>query len=181
MTKTLIFFVLSLILSNVTQGDAANWASIENYNLKYPFYISGTYVKGSNLVEPAPVRGKYLEVDVGGVVIIKKGAGFFLKIHIIKTPNSLLYFKIEYPNPLDASQPFINGMEYNPDGNVYIFSSPSVIKGLAGYGDYVIKIYVYDNKEAKNPIEILEQTVRSYVDTRENEILIFTKVLSTVN
>ena len=177
--KILILTFLSLIVFNpVAFGD---WVPVDKYDLSYPIFISGTKIKGvSNITEPQAQKGEYLEVVAGGVILIKRGAAFFLKVKVIKKPQVGLYFKIEYPNPIDPSNSWVNDAVYDPSGDIYIFSSPDVVPGLAGYGDYLLKISVYESRESEVPLEVIKQKVRSYVDTRTNQILIFKKVLSTI-
>ncbi len=170
--------ILTMLFCN--PGWAANWVSVKDYNLDYPLMIAGTYQKKmSNVTEPRPVESKYLQVIAGGVVLIDNGAGLFLRVRWIGEPIKNTYFKIEYPNPKDPSQPLVNDF-FNETGlTEYNFSSPDVIGGLVGYRDYFITVYVYENKESKEPMDVLKQKVRSYVDTR-GEVLIFKKVLKTV-
>ena len=171
-------FVTILFFCFTSSVFAANWVPVKNYRLHYPTYISGTYLKGkSNITEPKPTKSEYLEVLAGGAVLIERGAGLFLNVKLRKKPSTKLYFKIEYPNPMNPSKPLINDMDFEEDMEECHFSSPEVIWGLKGYNDYVIKVSVYENKAANEPIEILEQHVRSYVDTQNQEVLIFKKLL----
>lgn len=158
---------------------AENWVAVEDYELDYPLQIAGTYQKRlSNITEPKPVKSKYLEVIAGGVVLIDRGAGFFLRLKWMGDPIKGAYFKIEYPNPKDPSNPLVNDFLNERGLTQFAFSSPDVVEGLKGYSDYGITVYVFETKDAAEPMDVLKQNVRSYVDT-QGKTLIFKKVLTT--
>lgn len=160
---------------------AASWVPVKKYRLDYPVKISGTLLKGkSNMTEPQPVSSKYLEVVAAGAVLIERGSGLFIYLKFVEKPTEGLYFKIVYPNPKDPDNPLINDYEYKDGIEELNLSSPDVIWGLKGYQTYKIKIYVYEYKGAAEPIDVLEQNVRSYVDTQESDVLIFKNILSTI-
>lgn len=51
-------------------------------------------------------------------------------------------------------------------GDWRISHSPEFVKGLKSYADYEITVKIFDSRGAKEPIDMLKQTIRCYVDTR---------------
>ena len=165
------------LLSFNASAHAATWVPVKNYRFEYPVQISGTYRQGSNVTEPKPVKSKYLEVITGGAVLIERGAGLFLRAKPTPDAPKNLYYTIEYPNPADPSHPLVNDF-LDESYAEFSFSSPDIIKGLWGYYTYEITVKIFAKKESAEPMDVLKQNVRSYVDT-QGETLIFRKVLGT--
>jgi hypothetical protein len=180
--KKIIVSAMVFILGSASLAFADNWVSVSKYKFDYPVMISGTLQKGqSNVTEPKPVKSEYLQVVAGGAVLIDRGAGLFLRVDLIKKPETKIYFKIEYPNPADPKNPLINDMEYDPKMEGMHFSSPDVIWGLKGYESYPIKVTIYESKGSDKIIDTLTQNVRTYIDTQSpDDVLIFKKVLGNV-
>jgi hypothetical protein len=181
MKKIIIFIALASCTLLSSSAEPSNWVAAKRHIKSYPIYVSGVNIAGaSNVTEPRPKKSSYLETLAGGIILIERGAGFFLNVKILKEPESKLYFKIEYPNPANPSKPLINDIEYEEGMVALHLSSPDVIWGLKGYARYTIKVSVFSKKSDSEPIETLTQSVRSYVDTQDNEILIFKRTLQTL-
>jgi hypothetical protein len=140
-----------------------------------PKLVIGTYQKGSNLTEPRPKKSEYLETMHGGIVLIEDVAGFYLFAKVIKHPERELYLRIEYEDP-SGREPLVNDMRFMPDADELHFSAPHGVRGLKSYGDYQIVVKVFDSKDAREPLDTLKQTVRSYVDTRGEKPKLFKRL-----
>ena len=176
------FLVLIFFISGrVADAGDEEWIPLKDLRVSYPQYIVGTNQKGkSNITEPRPVTSQYLDVDAGGIILVKQGAGFFLKVSLIRQLPAKAHFKIEYPNPKDSQHPLVNEMEHDPNLGGYLFASPDVVWGLKGYGTYEIKVYVYAHRGDTEPIDVLKQNILRYADTQTLEVLIFKNVLKTL-
>lgn len=179
-TQSLLFFLFLFYVSNAFAVGDGDWVYVRDYDVDLPIYVQGTYMKGSNVTEPKPQESKYLKVDNAGTVIVEAGVGFFLNVTIKKRPPTKYYITVEYPNPEDPARPLINDVPFNPLHENLVLSSPEVIKNLAGYGDYDVIIRVYKDENSMELVDTLTQTIRSYVDTREEDVRIFEKAMKTV-
>jgi len=130
-----------------------------------PVVVMGTYQKGSNFTEPRPKKSKYLQTIHGGIVVMGSDAAFYLFTKVIKKPDKKLYIRVDYENP-DGGSPLQNDMWFEPSLEGMRFSAPHFVKGLRSYADYVITVRIFTSREAREPIDTLRQTIRSYVDTR---------------
>ena len=129
-----------------------------------PQLISGTYLAGSNVTEPRPSQSKHFETLHGGVVVIGNVAGFYLFVKVREAPPSPLYVQIEYQDPLGGPS-ITNDMEFLPTMQELRFSSPSAVRGLRVGAEYKITVKVFEQRHATETLDVLVQTVRSYVDT----------------
>ena len=144
-----------------------------SYATAQPKLVIGTYQKGNNITEPRPKKSEYLETLHGGIVLIDDQAGYYLFTRVVKHPKRELYIKVEYQDPA-GGKPLVNDMPFMPTAEELHFSAPHGVKGLKSYGDYQIVVKVFASKDSKEPLDILKQTVRSYVDTRGPKPQLFT-------
>jgi hypothetical protein len=137
--------------------------------------FSGTYSKGHNITEPRPASSRYFETTEGGVVVIGNKAGFYLYVKMREQPPTPLYVRIEYENP-EGGSPASNDTDIAPGHEGFGFSSPHFVKGLKIYSDYKIVVKAFSSRDAREPIDVLRQTVRSYVDSRGEELKVFRRL-----
>lgn len=161
-SKYLIFLV-SVLFATIA-GPAAQ-----------PALVIGTYQTGSNVTEPRPKKSAYLETLHGGIVVVGDSAGYYLFTKVIRKPEKDLYVVVDYENP-SGGKPFTNDMEFKTTAEELHFSAPEFVKGLESYSDYDITVRVFESKEAKEPIDMLKQTIRSYVDTRGPKAKMFRRL-----
>jgi hypothetical protein len=135
----------------------------------------GTYSKGHNITEPRPASSRYFQTTEGGVVVIGNKAGFYLYVKMREQPQMPLYVRIEYENP-EGGSPASNDMDIAPGHEAFGFSSPDFVKGLKIYSEYKIVVKAFISREAHEPIDVLCQTVRSYVDSRQEELKVFRRL-----
>jgi hypothetical protein len=127
--------------------------------------VMGTYQKGSNFTEPRPKKSEFLQTIHGGIGVIGSDAAFYLLTKVIKKPEKRLYVRVDYENP-DGGSPLQNDMWFEPSFERMLFSAPHFVKGLRSYSNYVITVRIFPSRQARDPIDTLRQTIRSYVDTR---------------
>ncbi len=139
-----------------------------------PFTYSGIWQQGHDLTEPRPKKSDLLAVRDGGVVIMPKGAGYYLTVSLKEPHDQPLYFKITWPNPLDKHMPMVNDLTL-PSGDTQMnFSAPEYVKGLRIYKTYTIKVEVFDNPQHfGRPLDTLSQKLRSYVDSTGTYIKVY--------
>ena len=178
MKRFIFIAALLLIGSNVLALE--DWVNLRDYTVEFPFFVSGTYTEGANQTEPQPLESKYLQVEQAGMLVLKKGVGFFLNVKIKERPKTQYYITVQYPNPLDPTNPLTNDVPFSPLHEYLKLSSPDLIKGLDGYEDYEITLHVYKDEKSMELIDTLTQPVRCYLDTREARVRIFRKVIESI-
>jgi hypothetical protein len=139
-----------------------------------PLLISGTYQKGSNVMEPRPKKSAYLQTVHGGTVVIGDQAGYYLFVRVIKKPSKDLFMRIYYENP-DGGQPFTNTRTFGRDAEEFHLGSPDFVKNLTNYATYSITVKVFESADAQAPTDVLTQKIRSYVDTH-GKVKLFRKL-----
>ena len=158
-----IIFLVSALLAMVTAQAAP------------PALAIGTYQKGNNVTEPRPQKSEYFETLHGGIVVVGDNAGYYLFAKVIKKPTKDSYIVVEYENP-SGGKPFTNDMEFKTTAEELHFSAPEFVKGLKSYSDYGITVKVFESREAKEPIDVLKQTIRCYVDTSGPKAKMFNRL-----
>lgn len=138
-----------------------------------PVFSKGTYMPGSNITEPRPVKSRLLSVEHGGFVILESGAAYYLHAVLNEPLTSNVYLRIEYENPRDREHPFVNDMELTPETRAVRFSSPDVVWGIQNYKDYTIRVTAFSSRQSSEPIDSLVQPVRAYVDTTTDKVRVF--------
>ena len=145
-----------------------------------PKLIAGVFSRGHNITEPKPQKSRFLETIQGGVVVLDEIAGFFLTVRVTESPGESMYIRAEYEDPLGGPSK-TNDQEFNPADKGFAFSSPAHVPGLKNYQDYMVTVSVYRHKSDAEPIDVLRQKIRSYVDTTGSEIKVFSRIRSTEN
>lgn len=166
----LLITSLALLLLLASCGVTTGTSPVKT---KKPAFVTGTYTPGSNLTEPRPRESKFLKTEHAGFVVLEKGAAYYLHARVIQPRSSPIYIRVEYENPRDNGQPFVNDMELPPSRTSLTFSSPDVVSGIRNYGSYTIRATIYENRKSTTPIDTLVQPVRAYVDTTTSEVRVF--------
>ena len=69
-----------------------------------------------------------------------------------------------FENPKDSKKPFTEETAVSqPKQSLSLTHGP--VKGLGIYRDYHITVKIFRHKGDGEPLDVLEQTVRSYIDT----------------
>ena len=171
------FFMTGLALALAVSAFAADWVSVKEFEIKYPFFIPGIYRQASYVSDPKKMKSRFLAVDDGGVLLTEEGAKLFVRARSIAAPQGEMYLKAEFPNPANPGRPTFVEMDFKKEGT-FMFTSPDVIKGLKGKEDYIITLSVFLKTDRDRSVDSIVQKVRSYVDTQKKDILIFDGILS---
>lgn len=137
-----------------------------------PIFLAGTYEKGANLTTPRPQVSKFFKTYAGGFDVAKDGAAYKVFVDVTQRRDKPMYVRVEFENPLDSKSPLTEEASLSADDNSIALTSKPV-KGLKVYSDYIVKVMLYDSKDSEKPLDVLEQKVRSYVDTRGKEPKIY--------
>jgi hypothetical protein len=130
-----------------------------------PPLVSGVWRKGHNITEPRPKSSTFMKVLEGGFLVLPTAAVYRLQIEISPNLSTPYFMQALFENPLDRSKPFTEQTVVSrPDNNVTLTHGP--VKGLRISGDYRITVKIFRHKGDAEPIDVLEQKVRSYVDTK---------------
>lgn len=140
-----------------------------------PQLVKGTYLKGSNLTEPRPAESKYLKTVHGGVVIAGDIVGFYLIVEFKESLSTDLFARIEYEDPLGGPAAE-NTATLGPGMEGAAFSSPGHVDGLEVYEDYTVTISLYESESSDAPIDVLSQTIRSYVENKDGVTKVFDSI-----
>ena len=144
---------------------------------KQRVYVQGTYTPGANWTLPRPRQSRFFRVDDAGFLVLKnKGAAFYLRAGVPEHRTTTYYVRIEYDNPQDASHPFANDLDLEPDMDRVVFTSPDVVWGIQNYQTYTIRVSVFTDRESKQPIDTLIQPLRAYVVTTTGEVRVYNEM-----
>jgi len=132
-------------------------------------FISGVQLKGSDITDPNPKESKYLKTFTGGFGIQNQDAYYRFIISIKEPFSRPMFVKVEFKNPIDKKTPIIYEVEIPVDHKTLTFTHGPV-KGLKIYKTYLVKVFLYEVDNKKDPVDILKQKVRSYVDTTTDTI-----------
>lgn len=128
--------------------------------------INGIHTTSSDLTEPRAATSRFLKTEHGGIALVSKGAGCYLKVRVQENPITKYHVKIEWPNPRDPKNPYITDTYIKPDDKGLMFYSPEVIGGFEIWQNYKIRVLVFKSEDSSEPIDVLTQTFRSYVNTK---------------
>ena len=140
-----------------------------NYAFAFEMFISGIYQQGSFRDEPKPARSEYLRVKKAGFNISGEWAEYKLSADIITWTNEPFLIRVEYENPLNAREPFIQESLIDPSPGEIELTSPYV-EGLEVKKDYYVKITLYASKDKEKALDRFTQYIRSYVDSTSRPV-----------
>ncbi|MBL8012615.1 MAG: hypothetical protein JNN05_02075 [Candidatus Omnitrophica bacterium] len=131
--------------------------------------ISGTWRKGSNITEPKPQKSKNMETIVGGFGVRKDGAAYVLQVRMHQPFKRPMRIKAEFQNP--EGEPFVEEGEI-PANHRSLNLVHGPVKGLKIHRSYWVKISIFEREDFEKPVDVLEQNIKSYVDTTGEAILV---------
>jgi hypothetical protein len=129
------------------------------------YTFNGTFYAGKGSQNPELSASSYLRTESAGVWVVQDGASLYINVKVLKEIPKGNYIKVEFPDPNNPSVPYVKGLNCNPIDKGYKFSSPSGIFGLKIGKNYKIKVSILKTKDSREPIDVLIQEFRSYVDT----------------
>ena len=129
-----------------------------------PPLVSGIWQKGHNITEPRPKSSKFMKVTDGGFLVIPSAAAYRLHIEISPSLETPYFMQAVLENPADRTKPFVEEavISQRQEG-LTVAHGP--VKGLRISGDYRIVVKIFRRRGDAEPIDTLEQKIRSYVDT----------------
>ena len=133
-------------------------------NTAEPPLVSGVWRKGHNITEPRPKSSKFMKVLEGGFLVIPAAAAYRLEIDVSPDLPTPYFMQAVFENPADPDRPFVEETVISKPQKILTLTHGPV-KGLRISGDYRIVVKVFPRKGAGEPIDVLEQKVRSYVDS----------------
>jgi hypothetical protein len=158
MNSTRSFAIAFLALASFTGAKAGE-----------PPLVSDVWHKGHNITEPRPKSSNFMKVLEGGFVVVSKSAGYRLMIEVSPQLTTPYLMQAAFENPADPDKPFIEeAVISKPQKILTLTHGPA--KGLRISRDYRITVKVFPRKGAAEAIDVLEQKVRSYVDSTGADI-----------
>ena len=126
--------------------------------------VSGVWHKGHNITEPRPKSSNFMKVVEGGFLVLPTAAAYRLEIEVSSKLSPPYFIRALFENPADPDNPFVEeSVMSQPQKTLTLTHGP--VKGLRISGDYRITIKVFRRKGDAEPIDVLEQKVRAYVDS----------------
>jgi hypothetical protein len=149
--RFLVIFLLALTVS--VRATAAE-----------PPLVSGLWHKGHNITEPRPKSSNFMRVVEGGFLILPTAAAYRLEVEVSSKLSTPYFMRALFENPADPANPFLEeSVMSQPQKILTLTHGP--VKGLRISGDYRITIKIFHRKGDAEPIDVLEQKVRAYVDS----------------
>lgn len=134
--------------------------------------VLGVYRPGADLTEPRPVTSKYLKTYQAGFAVTGQQVTYHLLADVILDRDKPLYMVAEFQNPLDPKQPARYDNVVGPESRaIHLRYGP--VHGLKVYDEYWVKVTIFASKDSDKPIDEFIQKIRSYVDTRTDEVKVF--------
>jgi hypothetical protein len=128
-------------------------------------FVSGVWQKGHNITEPRPKSSKFVKTIDGGFFFVPAGAAYRVEIEVSPDLATPYFVQATLENPQDSKKPFIHERVVStPEKQFTLAHGP--VKGLHIYRDYRVEVKIFRAKGDAEPIDVLDQKVRSYVDTR---------------
>jgi hypothetical protein len=101
----------------------------------------------------------------GGFLLVPAGAAYRVEIETSPDLATPYFMQAILENPQDSKKPFIyERVISTPEKQFTLAHGP--VKGLRIYRDYRVEVKIFRAKGDAEPVDVLEQKVRSYVDTR---------------
>jgi hypothetical protein len=129
------------------------------------YTFNGTFSAGKGANNPQLAVSRYLKTNNAGLILTQNGAAFYINVDILQEMPQGSYVKVEFPDPNNPSVPYVNGISYKSGAKGYKFTSPNTVRGLKMEKDYKITISVLKTKDSREPVDVLVQAFRSYLDT----------------
>jgi hypothetical protein len=137
-----------------------------------PVFLLGTWLKGADTTLPRPVTSKYFKTYRGGFRLTAEGAYYLLHADVIRDREKPLYVVVEFENPLDPQHPTRYDGPLGPKDRS-INPSHGPVHGLRIYESYWVKATLYESKDSATPIDVFTQNIRSLVDTRGEQPVVY--------
>jgi hypothetical protein len=128
-------------------------------------FVSGVWHKGHDITEPRPKSSKFVKTVDGGFIFNPAGAAYRVQIEMSSDLATPYFVQARLENPEDSKKPFTYERLISAPEKRFTLAHGSV-KGLRIWHVYHIEVRLFHHKGDAEPFDVLEQNVRSYVDTR---------------
>lgn len=129
-----------------------------------PPLVSGVWHKGHNITKPRLKSSKFMKTLEGGFLVLPSAAAYRLEIEISLSLSTPYFMRAVFENPAERGKPFVEEAVISEAQKVLTLTHGPV-RALRISGDYLITVSIFRGKGDAEPIDVLEQRVRSYVDT----------------
>jgi hypothetical protein len=129
-----------------------------------PPLVSGVWHKGHNITEPRLKSSKLMKALEGGFLLVPTAAAYRLEIEVSPSLSTPYFVQAVFENPADRRKPFVEETSVSQPAKVLTLTHGPV-RGLRISGDYRITVKIFRRKGDAAALDVLEQKVRSYVDT----------------
>lgn len=137
-----------------------------------PLFVNGVHPADEGGEESAPQKSRFFEAESGGIVVEQHRVGFYLQLRVREAPTQELLLHVECENPVDEEQPFATHDRFQADSSGFLFRSPTFFTGIQAEKLYTIKVSVFSDPSQTDPMDVLIQKVRSYINTTGGNVLI---------
>lgn len=127
-------------------------------------FIAGTYQQGSHVSEPNPAKSQYMKTKMGGFAVTETQAQYIVYVELTKAFDHPVHMKTEFENPLDKNHPLVEEADIKA-GEQLLSLASGAVRGLRVDHSYSVKISLYQFSDRKNPIDVLKQNIKSYIDS----------------
>ena len=129
-----------------------------------PSFVSGLWKQGHNITEPRPKSSKFMKMLDAGFLVSGPREAYRADIQVSSSVPTPYFMQASFENPKDPKKPFTEETVVSqPKSTFSLTHGPA--KGLRIYRDYRITVKIFRQKGDTEPLDVLEQTVRSYIDT----------------
>ena len=131
---------------------------------KPPPVVSGVWKPGHNFTEPRPKSSKYMKTIDAGFLVSGTQEAYRAEIQVSPKLAPPYFVRALFQNPLDPRKPFVE--ETLVSETMAQFSlTHGPVKGLQISRDYRITVEIFRQKGDAQALDVLVQSVRSYLDT----------------
>jgi hypothetical protein len=105
-----------------------------------------------------------MKLSEAGFLVSPTAAAYRAEIEVLSDLSTPYFVQAFFENPADARKPFIEQTVVSEPQKVLTLTHGPV-KGLRISGDYRVSVKIFRHKGDADPIDVLEQKVRSYIDS----------------
>ena len=129
-----------------------------------PPFVSGVWKQGHNITEPRPKSSKFMKMLDAGFLVSGSQEAYRVEIEVSSAVPTPYFMQALFENPKDSKKPFTEETVVSQPKSTFSLTHGPV-KGLRIYRAYRITIKIFRHKGDPEPFDVLEQNVRSYIDT----------------
>lgn len=132
-------------------------------------FITGIRPPESKGKDPLPETSLYMHTTVAGFIANAYAVGFVMEVHLSKPFTNMVYVETRVENPKDAKAPTIYRTKLAAGSDKIVVRQGPVL-ALKMKSTITAKVVLFEDETMVKPIDVLEQKVRSHVDTRKPKV-----------